>query len=260
MTSAMQIGRSLEGKSALVTGADRGIGQGIARALAGAGSRVAVNYVGTPEHADETVRELLALGVDAFAVKADVRQPSEIAAMVDTVVERFGRLDLLVNNAGVQSWKAFLDVTEEEWDLVIDTNLKGCFFCTQAAARHMKNTGGGSIVNIGSGSNKVPFPMLVAYTASKGGIEMVTKVSALTLGPHQIRVNCVAPGAILVERTRHELPDYAGQFAAITPLGRIGMPEDVADAVVFFASDASRFITGQTINVDGGLFTQPPKA
>jgi NAD(P)-dependent dehydrogenase (short-subunit alcohol dehydrogenase family) len=255
----MQTGRSLEGKSAVVTGADRGIGQGIARALAKAGCRVAVNHIGTPEHADETVRELQGLGVDAFAVKADVRRPTEVAAMVDAAATRFGRLDLLVNNAGVQTWKEFLDVTEEEWDLVIDTNLKGCFFCTQAAARHMKNTGGGSIVNIGSGSNKVPFPRLVAYTASKGGIEMVTKVAALTLGPHGIRVNCIAPGAILTERTRDELPDYAGQFAAITPLGRIGTPEDVAAAVVFLASDASQFITGQTINVDGGLFTQPPK-
>src|SRR3954468_22457076 len=255
----MQNGRSLEGKAAIVTGADSGIGQGIARALAAHGCRVAVNYFGTAERADDTVHEVQQSGVDAFAVKADVRRAGQIDAMVDAAVAQFGRVDLFVNNAGVQTWKEFLDVTEDEWDLVIDTNLKGCFLCTQAAARHMLAAGGGSIVNIGSGSNLVPFPQLVAYTASKGGIQMLTKVAALALGPHRIRVNCVAPGAILTERTSHELPDYAGQFAAITPLGRVGMPEDVADAVVFLASDASRFITGQTIMVDGGLFNQPPR-
>ena len=256
----MHNGRSLEGKAAIVTGADSGIGQGIARALARQGCRVAVNYFGTAERADATVAELKELGADAMAVRADVRVASDVDAMVGAAVERFGRLDVLVNNAGVQTWSAFLDVTEADWDRVIDTNLKGCFLCTQAAARRMIASGdGGSIVNIGSGSNKVPFPMLVAYTASKGGIEMLTKVAAVAFGPHQIRVNCVAPGAILVERTSTELPDYAGQFAAATPLGRVGMPEDVADAVVFLASDASRFVTGQTINVDGGLFNQPPK-
>jgi len=255
----MTTGRSLEGKAAIVTGADSGIGQEIARALAKRGCRVAVNYFGTAERADATVNELRGLGVDALAANADVRQGREVTAMVTAAVERFGRLDILVNNAAVQTEGAFLDVTEADWDTVIDTNLKGTFLCTQASARHMIRTGGGSIVNIGSGCNYVPFPSLVAYTASKGGIEMLTKVASLSLAPHQIRVNCVAPGAILVERTRHELPDYAAQFAAITPMGRVGMPEDVADAVVFLASDASRFITGQTIGVDGGLFNQPPK-
>jgi len=256
----MQNERSLEGKTAIVTGSDSGIGQGIARTLARHGCRVAVNYFGTAERADATVTELKALGADAIAVKADVRVASDVTAMVDAAVAHFGRIDVLVNNAGVQTWGAFLDVTEDEWDRVIDTNLKGCFLCTQAAARSMTASGaGGSIVNIGSGSNKVPFPMLVAYTASKGGIEMLTKVAAIAFGPHQIRVNCIAPGAILTDRTSLELPDYAGQFAAVTPLGRVGMPDDVADAVVFLASDASRFITGQTINVDGGLFNQPPK-
>lgn len=248
----------LAGQAALVTGADRGIGHGIARALAAAGSRVAVNHVGSSDSADAVVRELLDLGVDAFAVRADVRHATEVTSMVDAVVGRFGRLDVLVNNAGVQTWQDFMDVTEEEWDLVVDTNLKGCFLCTQAAARPMIRLGGGSIINLGSGCNYVPFPRLVAYTASKGGIEMLTKVSALALGPHHIRVNCVAPGAILTERTKHELPDYAGQLGAITPLGRVGLPDDVAQAVVFLASGGSTYITGQTIGVDGGLFNQPP--
>lgn len=255
----MSTGRILEGQAAIVTGADSGIGQGIARSLASHGCRVAVNYFGTAENAESTARELQEHGVDAFAVKADVRVASEVNAMVDAAVQRFGRVDVFVNNAGVQTWKDFMEVTEEEWDLVIDTNLKGCFLCTQAIARHMIAEGGGSIVNIGSGSNWVPFPRLVAYTASKGGIEMLTKVAGLALGPHGIRVNCIAPGAVLTDRTSLELPDYAGQFAAITPLGRVGMPEDIGDAVVFLASRASRFITGQRIAVDGGLFNQPPR-
>ncbi len=255
----MKMGRLLEGQAAIVTGAATGIGRSIAGALAREGCRVAVNYIGAPDQAEDTVRELTAAGVDAFAIEADVRQAAAVTSMVDAAAARFGRLDVLVNNAAVQTEGAFVDVTEEDWDRVIDTNLKGCFLCTQAAARRMIPAGGGSIVNIGSGCNYVPFPNLVAYTASKGGIEMLTKVAAVSFAPHQIRVNCIAPGAILTERTRHELPDYAGQFAAITPMGRVGMPQDVADAVVFLVSPASKFVTGQTIAVDGGLFTQPPK-
>jgi 3-oxoacyl-[acyl-carrier protein] reductase len=140
---------------------------------------------------------------------------------------------------------------------VIDTNLKGCFLCTQHAARRMKETGGGRIINIGSGCNKIPFPNLVSYTASKGGIEMFTKVAAMELAKYGITVNCVAPGAIEIERTRHEAADYAGTWASLTPLGRVGQPLDVARAVAFFASGARDFLTGQTLWVDGGLFTHP---
>jgi NAD(P)-dependent dehydrogenase (short-subunit alcohol dehydrogenase family) len=248
----------LQGHSALVTGADRGIGRVIAIALGRAGANVAVNCQSTTDQADAVASEIRALGVDACAVAADIRIRVEVEAMMQRVVDRFGRLDVLVNNAGVQTWKPLLEVTEDEWDLVIDTNLKGCFLCTQTAARHMKSSGG-AIVNIGSGSNKVPFPRLVAYTASKGGIEMLTKVAAVELAEHRIRVNCVAPGAIEIERTRLERPNYGAVMAAATPLGRVGTPEDVADAVVFLAGPAAGFITGQTLNVDGGLLTQPPR-
>ena len=160
----------------------------------------------------------------------------------------------------MQTWKRLLDVTEEEWDLVIDTNLKGCFLCTQAAARHMKDHGGGAIVNIGSGCNKLAFPDLVAYTASKGGIEMFTKVAAVELGPHGIRVNCVAPGAVEVERTKLEDPDYAGTWGRITPLGRVGQPADIGRAVAYMVSPEAEFVTGQTIWVDGGMYARAPWA
>ncbi len=252
----MSDAKPLAGRSAIVTGAGRGIGRGIALELARAGCRVAVNYIVEPELAERTVGELTALGPDAFAVKADVRLAAEVQDMVAETVRRWQRLDLLVNNAGTQTWGPLVDTAEEDWDRVIATNLKGCFLCTQAAARHMQAHGGGSIVNIGSGSNRMPFPNLAAYTASKGGIEMFTRVAAVELGPHQIRVNCVAPGAVEVERTRLESPDYGRQWGSITPLGRVGTPADVGRAVVFLASDQGAFISGQTIGVDGGLFIQ----
>ena len=248
----------LRGQVALITGAGRGIGRAIALDLAAAGCSIAVNYYVEPERAERTVADIKGLGANAIAVDADVGVAADVHAMVDEVTTRLGRLDVLVNNAGTQTFRSLLDVSEEEWDLVIRTNLKGCFLCMQAAARFMKDHGGGTIINMGSGSNRTPFPNLVAYTASRGGIEMLTKVAAVELAPHRIRVNCVAPGAIEVERTRLELDDYAGTFAALTPLGRVGQPEDVVGAVRFLASSAASYITGQTLWIDGGLFTQPP--
>jgi NAD(P)-dependent dehydrogenase (short-subunit alcohol dehydrogenase family) len=197
------------------------------------------------------------MGRKALAVQANVGVSGDVDRMFEQVLREFPRLDILVNNAGVQTWKPLLELEEAEWDRVINTNLKGCFLCTQRAARHMKEHDGGAIVNIGSGCNKVPFPNLVDYTASKGGIEMFTKVAAVELGKYKIRVNCVAPGAIEIERTKHEAGDYAGTWSKVTPLGRIGEALDVARAVAFFASQSADFVTGQTLWVDGGLFTQP---
>jgi NAD(P)-dependent dehydrogenase (short-subunit alcohol dehydrogenase family) len=246
-------------QTALVTGASRGIGKEIALELAKNGYRVAVNYHDDPAPMVEaTMAEIRALEPDSLPVQADIRSSSQVAAMFEKVVRAFGSLDLLVNNAGVQTWKPLLDVTEEEWDLIIDTNLKGCFLCTQQAARYMKDHGGGSIVNLGSGCNKVAFPSLVAYTASKGGIEMFTKEAAIELGQYRIRVNCLAPGSIESERTRQEDPDYAGTWSKLTPLGRVGTAADIAPMVVFLASPAASFISGQTIWIDGALFTKAP--
>jgi NAD(P)-dependent dehydrogenase (short-subunit alcohol dehydrogenase family) len=251
----------MQGQTALVTGASRGIGKEIALELVRNHYRVAVNYFNdSAEMVEATLTEIRAVqapgGGDVIAVQADIRSSAQVHAMFEKVISTFGRLDLLVNNAGVQTWKPLLDVTEEEWDLVVDTNLKGCFLCTQQAARHMKDHGGGSIVNLGSGCNKLAFPSLVAYTASKGGIEMFTKEAAVELGQYGIRVNCLAPGSIESERTRQEDPDYAGTWSKLTPLGRVGTAADIAPAVVFLASPGASFITGQTIWIDGALFTK----
>jgi NAD(P)-dependent dehydrogenase (short-subunit alcohol dehydrogenase family) len=248
---------TLESKTALVTGASKGVGKGIALELARCGCDIAVNYNSDAKGAEATAAEVRALGRQAFVVAADVGLAADVDRMFEEVLRQFPRLHILVNNAGMQTWKPLLDLEEADWDRVLRTNLKGCFLCTQRAGRHMREHGGGSIVNIGSGCNRIPFPNLSNYTASKGGIEMFTKSAAIELAKHGIRVNCVAPGAIEIERTQQEAPDYAGTWASLTPLGRVGNPLDVARAVAFLASESADFITGQTVFVDGGLFSHP---
>jgi 3-oxoacyl-[acyl-carrier protein] reductase len=243
--------------TALVTGANSGIGKTIASRLARAGYDVAINYKLDPSAAEALAIELQQNGARAIAVYADVANSKDVDAMFEKVFAAFGRLNALVNNAGVQVFEPLLQAEESDWDRVIATNLKGCFLCTQRAGRHMRERRSGAIVNIGSGCNKVPFPNLSGYTASKGGIEMFTKSAAMELGPFGIRVNCVAPGAIDTERTKAELPDFANSWARLTPLRRIGTPDDVAAAVEFLLSENASFISGQTLSVDGALFLQP---
>ena len=243
---------------ALVTGASKGVGRGIAIRLAEAGWDVAINFNSDQAGAEETAEHIRAHGQEAILLQGDVGYSDQVNAMFETLGSKRDRLRLLVNNAGVQTWASLLDLKEEDWDRVLRTNLKGTFLCTQAAARLMTQGDGGSIINIGSGANKRPFPNLIDYGASKGGIERLTQVAAVELGPQGIRVNCVAPGAIEIERTKLESDDYAGTWGPITPVRRIGVPKDVGDAVVFLASEAASFIPGPTIYVDGGLFTQAP--
>jgi NAD(P)-dependent dehydrogenase (short-subunit alcohol dehydrogenase family) len=247
----------LKGRVALVTGSSSGVGKGIALELARAGCRVAVNSHVDRAGVDATIAEIHALGVDAAAVMGDVGSSADVKRMVGEVVKQFSKLDILVNNAGVQTWSPLLELKESDWDRDINTNLKGCFLCTQTAALHMKQHSGGAIINIGSACNRIPFARLASYTASKGGIEMFTKVAAVELGKYSIRVNCVAPGAILVERTKLEAPDYEEAWGNAAPVGRVGLPRDIGQAVRFLASDEASFITGQTIFADGGVFLKP---
>jgi NAD(P)-dependent dehydrogenase (short-subunit alcohol dehydrogenase family) len=248
----------LTGQKALVTGASKGVGRGIALALARAGADVAVNYNSDLSGAEAVAGEIREMGRQAMVVGADVGKAVAVQSMFDQVLAQMTPLTILVNNAGVQTWKPLLELTEEEWDHVLNTNLKGCFLCTQHAGRHMKQHGlGGSIINIGSGCNKLAFPSLSNYTSSKGGIEMFTKSAAVELGRYRIRVNCAAPGAIEVERTKHEGGNYAEIWSGLTPMGRIGYPEDVGEFVVFLASRAAEYISGQTLFIDGGVFSKP---
>ena len=242
-------------KIALVTGASSGVGRGIALGLAGDGWDVVVNYNSNVVGAEETAQAIRDKGQKAWVLQANVGVGAQVRAMFAEVQAQAGQLNLLVNNAGVQTWAPLLELKEEDWDRTIDTNLKGTFLCTQQAALMMKDRGG-RIVNIGSGSNKASFPNLVDYSASKGGIDNLTRVAAVELGPYGITVNCVAPGAIEIERTKLEDPDYAGAWGSITPMRRVGQVSDVARAVVFLAHGASDFISGQTLYVDGGLFAQ----
>ena len=244
-------------KIALVTGASRGVGRGIALGLAKDGWDVAVNFRADQEGADSTAEHIRNVGRQSWVLQADIGDGEQVRNMFAHLREQAGRLDLLVNNAGVQTWAPLLELEEADWDRTIRTNLKGTFLCTQQAARLMQPTGG-RIINIGSGANKAPFPRLVDYCASKGGIEAFTRIAAVELGPHNITVNCVAPGAIEIERTRLEDPDYAGVWGGLTPLGRVGYVQDVANAVAFLAGDRGGFISGQTLYVDGGLFSQVP--
>lgn len=247
-------------KLAIITGGSIGIGRCLVQAFFEAGFAVAFNYKFSDGEAQELVAEIEAKGGRALAEQSDVGVEADVIAFYAKVVEWFGAApDVLVNNAGIQTWAPLLELAEDDWDNVLQTNLKGCFLNIKHAAKAMiKNGKQGSIINIGSGCNKLAFPNLVDYTASKGGIEQLTKSAAVELGEHGINVNCVAPGAIMTARTEEEDPNYAKTWAKITPLARVGTPKDIAGPVLFLTTEAASFVTGQTIWVDGGLFSKAP--
>lgn len=242
------------GKTALVTGAGRGIGRTIAVALAREGADVALNYQAAHAGAEEAAAEIRQLGRRAITVAADVSRGDQVEAMIRRVATEFGQIDLLINNAAMFSPAPLFDVTEELWDRILDVNLKGTFLCAQAAARRMLAQGGGVIVNLTSGGGLSPYPgydTSVAYASSKAGVIMLTRRLALELAP-AIRVNAVAPG--MIDSKPEAMSDeFRQRFAAKTPLRRIGESEEIADAVLFLASDDAAFITGQILNVDGGI-------
>jgi NAD(P)-dependent dehydrogenase (short-subunit alcohol dehydrogenase family) len=243
---------------ALVTAGDSAIGRPLVLALAGAGYAVGFSHLGAPDAAARLEEEVADAGGRARAWEADAGDEAQVAAFHGGAADWAGGAPrVLVNNAGIQTWAPLLELPVERWDAVMRTNLRGCFLNTQTAARAMVAAGqGGAIINIGSGCNKHAFPRLVDYTASKGGIEQFTKVSAVELGPYGIRVNCIAPGAIATERTAAEAGDYTATWARVTPLRRVGVPQDLCGPLLFLISDAAAFVTGQTLWVDGGAFTQ----
>lgn len=247
----------LTNQVALVTGAGIGIGKGIALHLAGLGADVAVNYRSSEKQALEVVDQIRAMGRRAIAVKADVSDVKQIHQMTGAVAEELGGIDILVNNSAIDPMENFFDVTEEMWDAVIDTNLKGAFFCSQACARLMAVKGKGKIINISSVHGSLTMPRYAVYASSKGGMNAMTRQLALDLAPSGIQVNAIAPGATEVEKFTQLNPDHdIHAIGKQIPLGRIGYPLDVAQVVGFFASSGSDFVTGQVLTVDGGSSTR----
>jgi NAD(P)-dependent dehydrogenase (short-subunit alcohol dehydrogenase family) len=239
------------GKVAVVTGASKGIGRGIAVGLAAAGAKVVVNYKTDGAGADETVAQIEENGGVAATVGADVGVSRDAGRLVGEAVSRFGRIDLLVNNAGRTRFGPPAGVTDEDFDDVVNTNLRGTLFASTAAAEAMRETGGGAIVNISSCAASLMIADHAVYTMSKGGVEALTRQLALEFAP-SVRVNAIAPAPTSNERNRRYDPNYDEDWGRLIPLGRVAQPEDLVGPVIFLATDASRFLTGEVLHVDGG--------
>jgi NAD(P)-dependent dehydrogenase (short-subunit alcohol dehydrogenase family) len=245
------------GKVVIVTGSGSGLGRGIAIRFAEAGARVVVNYRSSAAGARAVVETIATGGSEAIALQADVTQRAAVEDLIAQAVDAFGQLDVLINNAGVYPLASLLEMSEEDWDLVLDANLRSTFLCTQAAARQMIAQGtGGAIVNIASIEAENPAPMHSHYNAAKGGLLMYTRAAAYELGPHGIRVNAVSPGLVWSETLEEDWPDGVARWKEAAPLTRLGRPEDVADACLFLASPTARWISGANLRVDGGVMTK----
>jgi 3-oxoacyl-[acyl-carrier protein] reductase len=247
-------GVRLEGKVALVTGAGRGIGKAVALALAAEGAKVAVNYSRSAEAAEQVVAAITEQGGAAISVQANVSINAEVEAAVKRVVAEFGTLDILVNNAGITRDKLLLRMTEDDWDSVLDTNLKGAFLFARAVAPIMVKRRSGVIVNVGSVIGKVGGAGQANYSASKAGLVGLTKSLARELGSRHIRINAVAPGFITTDMTQELKAEYQEAIVKQIPLGRFGTPEDVARVVAFLCTEDAAYIHGEVLSIDGGLF------
>jgi 3-oxoacyl-[acyl-carrier protein] reductase len=242
-----------EGKAAIVTGASRGIGREIALNLANEGAKVVVNYSGSKDKADEVVALIKNAGGEAFAVQADVSNPDSVKNMIDETIATFGSIDILVNNAGITRDNLLMRMKEDEWDDVININLKGVFLCTKGVTRQMMRQRAGKIVNVASIVGVSGNPGQANYVAAKAGVIGLTKTTAKELATRNINVNAVAPGFITTDMTEILSEDVQKQMLANIPLGKLGSPENVAKTVLFLLSDDAAYITGQTIHVDGGM-------
>ena len=245
----------LAGKIALVTGAQQGIGRATALALARAGADVGVNYLDDPDGASAVAREVTAMGRRATLIQGDVSVLAHVETITNTVARELGGIDILVNNAGVFPRVPFLEMKEGDWDYVLDINLKGSFFCAQAAARLMVAQGRhGAIVNLASTAVRGSV-LGVHYSASKSGVVGMTRAMALELAPHGIRVNAIAPGLTNTAQPRYGHNEEAlAAMGRAVPLGRMAKPEEIADVIVFLASDDARYVTGQTLFANGGVY------
>jgi 3-oxoacyl-[acyl-carrier protein] reductase len=246
----------LNGRVAVVTGSSRGLGRAIAVKLASLGAKVVVNYYSNSDGANETLRLIRDAGGEAIVMQADVSVFAEAQKLVQTAIDHFGRLDILVNNAGTTRDTLLVRMSEEDWDVVLDTNLKGVFSCCQAAQRTMLRQRYGRIVNISSIAGLVGNAGQTNYTASKAGMIGFSKALAKEVGSRNITVNVVAPGYIPTDLSSTIPPDLLAKGMEVMPLGRPGTPEDIANAVAFLASEEGNYITGQVLAVDGGLAMQ----
>jgi 3-oxoacyl-[acyl-carrier protein] reductase len=244
----------LKGKVAVVTGASKGIGAGIARSLGAAGAAVVVNYASSRDGADRVVADIKAHGGKAIAVKADVAKAADVQHLFDATKKAFGAVDVLVNNAGVYLFQPLDEITETEFHRQFNINVLGTILATQAAAKHF-GPEGGSMINISSVASEAAVPAASVYSATKGAVDAVTRVLAAELGPRKIRVNAIAPGGVETEGV-HAMgvigSDFEKEMVTRTPLGRLGQPDDIARVAVFLASDASAWLTGERLTASGG--------
>lgn len=252
---------SLNNKVAIVTGGNSGIGMAIALELARQGANIVIDYIAHPEATEALEEQITALGDRAIGVEADVSKVADLQKLIDTTVAQFGRVDIMVNNAGIETRTSILDTTEAQYDRVLDVNLKSAFFGTQLAAKQMiKQGSGGRIINITSVHEDWPMPGNTAYCLSKGGMRMLTRTAGVELAPHNILVVGVGPGAIATSINLSTMKDpvLLAKLNASIPLGRMARPEEIATIVAFLAGDGASYVTATTVFADGGIMQSSP--